>query len=113
VKVRVGFEKLDPRILPDMSVKVAFQSAGSAGEAKTAQRVLSVPKSAVQQWNGRDVVWLIRDGTAERRAVTLGPADGDQVSIAAGLNGGEQVVLEGQDKLVDGARITGTESGTK
>src|SRR5207237_7724228 len=56
VKVRVGFEKLDRRMLADMSVKVAFQSAG---EAKTAQRVLSVPKSAVHQWNGRDVVWLI------------------------------------------------------
>src|SRR5204863_4845314 len=68
VKVRVGFEKLDPRILPDMSVKVAFQSAADAKPA--AEKMLSVPKAAVQQWNGRDVVWLARDGVAERRAGT-------------------------------------------
>src|SRR5207249_8540019 len=59
VKVRVGFEKLDPRILPDMSVKVAFQSAADAKPAD--EKMLSVPKAAVQQWNGRDVVWLVHN----------------------------------------------------
>src|SRR5205085_2062160 len=51
VKVRVGFEKLDPRILPHMSVKVAFQTAG---ETKVADRRLTIPKSAIRQIDARD-----------------------------------------------------------
>src|SRR5947208_2209577 len=68
VKVRVGFEKLDPRILPDMSVKVAFQSAAAATNPT---RVVTIPKAALQQRDGRDIVWLVRDGVVERRAVTV------------------------------------------
>jgi RND family efflux transporter MFP subunit len=105
VKVRVGFVKLDPRILPDMSVKVAFQSAGPTTNAA---RVVTVPKSAVQQRDGRDIVWLVRDGVAERRAVTVGAERGDEISIVAGLDAGEKVIVEPQDKLVDGAKVTGS-----
>ena len=109
VKVRVGFEKLDPRILPDMSVKVAFQESVEAkGTAPAAERALIVPKAAVAQHDGRDVVWLVRDGVAERRAVTVGAANGDDITIAAGLSAGEQVVVEGKESLVDGAKVTGT-----
>ena len=103
VKVRVGFEKLDPRILPHMSVKVAFQNAG---EAKVANAGMTIPKSAVRQRDGRDVVWVVRDSRAERRAVTLGAARSDEVAVAAGLNGGERIVIDGADHLADGARVT-------
>jgi HlyD family secretion protein len=71
VKVRVGFEKLDPRILPDMSVKVAFQDAprsaasSSSDEEKAGTRAsMIIPKSAVRQNDGRDIVWVVRDGRA-------------------------------------------------
>jgi len=103
VKVRMGFEKLDPRILPDMSVKVAFQSSG---EAAAAQRSPTIPKAAVRQRDGRDIVWIVRDGRVERRAVTVGTARGDQVTIAAGVRGGDRVVVEGPDNLAEGARVT-------
>src|SRR4029079_3194979 len=63
VKVRVGFEKLDPRILPDMGVKVAFQSSGAA---TTQQTVLLIPKAAVQQDHGRDIVWVVTGDRVER-----------------------------------------------
>jgi HlyD family secretion protein len=102
VKVRVGFEKLDPRILPHMSVKVAFQTAG---EGKVAQP-LRIPKAAVRQREGRDIVWLVHDSRAERRAVTIGTTHDDEIVIAAGLNGGERLVIDGADNLVDGARVT-------
>jgi RND family efflux transporter MFP subunit len=103
VKVRVGFEKLDPRILPDMSVKVAVQSAG---ETKTTPRSLTIPRSAVRQLDGKDFVWVVRDGSVARRAVILGAARGDEVAIAAGLNGGEKIVLDGADKLTEVSRVT-------
>jgi RND family efflux transporter MFP subunit len=113
VKVRIGFVKLDPRILPDMSVKVAFQSAAEApatsqGAVATPPLIL-LPKAALRQWNGKDVVWLVHDGVAERRAVKVGDdsVSGDEVTIAAGVRAGEQVVVEGQDHLVDGAKVSG------
>jgi RND family efflux transporter MFP subunit len=112
VKVRVGFEKLDPRILPDMSVKVAFQNAphasssASSDEEKAGMRSKTIPKSAVRQHDGRDVVWVVRDGRAERRAVTVGTTRGEEVAIAAGLSGGEKIVVDRTDHLAEGARVT-------
>src|SRR5436190_1114212 len=103
VKVRVGFEKLESRILPDMGVKVAFQAVEGAPPA--AQNV-SVPKAAVRQRDGADMVWVVKNDRTERRAVTVGATRADQVTIAAGLSGGERGVGEGADKLADGARIT-------
>jgi RND family efflux transporter MFP subunit len=103
VKVRVGFEKLEPRILPDMGVKVAFQGAD---DKPSASRNIVIPKAAVQQRDGRDVIWIARDGRVEKRAVTVETRRGDEVTVTAGLNGGEKVVVEGADKLADGARIT-------
>jgi RND family efflux transporter MFP subunit len=103
VKVRVGFNELDPRILPDMSVKVAFQSTG---EATKAQADVTIPDSALSKRDGRDVVWIVRDGQVERRAVTVGGKTRDTVTIAAGVSPGERVVVEGTDQLVDGARVT-------
>ena len=103
VKVRVGFEKLDSRILPDMGVKVAFQSAGNG---QPAARNIAVPKIAVRQRDGRDMVWVVRDDRVERRAVTLGATRGDEVTIEAGLNDGEKIVVEGPADLTDAARVT-------
>jgi HlyD family secretion protein len=103
VKVRVGFEKLDPRILPDMSVKVVFQTTS---EARTAPRSLTIPRSAVRQIDGKNVVWIIRDERVERRAITPGEERGETVTVTAGLNGGEKIVVEGADKLTEGSRVT-------
>src|SRR5437667_3352752 len=69
VKVRVGFDKLDPRILPEMSVKVAFRD--NARAVGTADRSVVVPKTAIQQQDGHDAVLVVQNGRAERRAVTV------------------------------------------
>ena len=102
VKVRVGFEKLDPRILPQMSVKVAFR--GEA-ETKVTARNVTIPRSAIRQRDGRDVVWVMKEGRVERRAITTAGINGDEASVAAGLNAGERVVTEGGDNLNEGARV--------
>ena len=103
VKVRVGFDQLDPRILPDMGVKVAFQSADAA-PATTVSGVL-IPKSAVQDTDDRAVVWVMRDGRIERRAITVANTDGNDATIAAGLTAGERVVIDPSVALTDGARV--------
>jgi HlyD family secretion protein len=91
VKVRVGFDKLDPKILPQMSVKVGFRETNASGQA--ASTTVTVMKSAVQQRDGRDVVWVVQNGRAERRAVTVSSMGGDESAISAGVAGGERVVV--------------------
>jgi HlyD family secretion protein len=103
VKVRVGFDKLDARILPEMSVKVAFREAGGSGPV--AGRTVIVPKAAVQQQNGRDVVLVVLSGRAERRAVTVSKSRFDEVVISAGVAAGERVVVDWPSGLTDGAAV--------
>ena len=105
VKVRVGFIALDPRILPDMGVKVAFQSKEKE-EGPSSSVMITVPKSAVRLVEGKNVVWLVNNGRAERRAVTVGETLGDQITIAAGLNGGERIVIEAPENLAENAAVT-------
>ena len=103
VKVRVGFDKLDRRILPDMSVKVAFREA--TGFAPVPGRLVTVPKSAVQREDGRDVVMVVQNRRAERRAVTVGSLVGDEAVISAGIVAGEKVVVDWPKGLDDGAVV--------
>ena len=105
VKVRIGISQLDPRILPEMGVKVAFQSAETEKNDVVRANVL-VPKTALQKVDERDVVWVLRDGRVERRAVTIVPSEGDEASITAGLNHGERVVINAPPGLIDGSRVS-------
>jgi HlyD family secretion protein len=106
VKVRIGFEKLDPRILPDMGVKTSFleeQAPGQTDEPVKAR--LFVPKTAVRSESGQSIVFVVREDRVERRAVKVGSAQGDQVEVVSGLNSGDRVVVEGHDSLADGTRV--------
>ncbi|HSI63615.1 MAG TPA: efflux RND transporter periplasmic adaptor subunit [Candidatus Saccharimonadia bacterium] len=108
VKVRIGFEKLDPRILPEMGVKVSFQSAPqelAASPSKTVRLVI-VPKEAVHQDHGAAVAWVVKDGRVERRAITVNGSDAENTTVAAGLSAGEKLVLNAPADLKDGAKVT-------
>jgi RND family efflux transporter MFP subunit len=105
VKVRVGFEKLDPRILPDMGVKVAFQGAVAPGPAA---RIVIVPRTAVRTRDGHEVVFVAHDGRALQRAVNVAVKNGDEYSLSAGVAGGETVIVEGPEDLADGTPIAET-----
>lgn len=106
VKVRVGFNQLDPRILPDMGVKVAFQSGEQKKDTAAPRNLVTVPKAAVQRMDGRDIVWVVKGDRIERRAVTVSDSLGDESTIAAGLSGGESVVVQTSQTLAEGARVT-------
>ena len=103
VKVRVGFQELDERILPQMGVKVAFHSAEMDKQAVSSTR--SIPAVAVRREGDRTVVFVIRNGTAERRAVRLGSERNNAVLVLSGLAAGERVIVEPPTDLVDGARV--------
>jgi len=104
VKVRISFIQLDPRILPDMGVKVTFLGDEPKGAQGSAARML-VPQTAVRSENGSSIVFVYHDGAVERRAVRIGDARGSNREIVAGLADGDQVVVSGFDGLHDGAQV--------
>src|SRR5256886_5826762 len=103
VKVRATFDRLDPRILPDMGVKVTFLGE-ERGAPATAGRVL-IARAALVEEGGITAVFVQRDGKAGRRAVRLGQARGNEQEIIAGLSDGEQVVTTGAKQLRDGQSV--------
>jgi RND family efflux transporter MFP subunit len=106
VLVRIGFNELDPRILPDMGVKVTFlreEEDTASQDGAVRNRAVMVPKAAVRTENSQTVVFVVKGDLVERRAVKVGGTDGDRVEILAGLQSGEQVVSPVPSDLQDGA----------
>ena len=107
VLVRIGFEELgDPRILPDMGVKVTFLRDAADQAAPAARAVALIPRGAVRAENDRSYVFLVRQETVERRAIQTGGTDGDRVEVLAGLTAGDRVVVAPPPELADGVAIT-------
>ncbi|HUR40704.1 MAG TPA: efflux RND transporter periplasmic adaptor subunit [Verrucomicrobiae bacterium] len=106
VKVRIGIQVRDARIIPDMGVRVSFlpEEEVQGAEAAKPQGVL-VPAAAIKDEGGTKVVFVITGETVERRAVGVGAERGGQVNVTAGLSGGERVALGELEKLQDGARV--------
>jgi len=107
VRVRLGFEQLDPRILPDMGVKVAFLGEEKTGAGAAAGKpVVTIPRAALRKDGDRDVVFVIQPGDrVERRAIGVAAGTGDEAVVTSGLAAGERVVVEGPADLKDGASI--------
>ncbi|MHC1765852.1 MAG: efflux RND transporter periplasmic adaptor subunit [Verrucomicrobiia bacterium] len=101
VKVRVAFDQLDARMLPQMGVKVAFQSSPGGTE----KVMIAIPKTAVRKDKNRDVVFLVTGGKVERRAVNVGSMDGGQATIVAGLSGGDRIIVKAPAGLKEGDRV--------
>ena len=104
VKVRIGFEQLDPRILPDMGVKVSFLNERPAAEAAARPR-LTVPKTAIRSADGKSIVFVMHDDRVERRAVSVGSTIGDSTEVLSGVSAGERVVVDGPQTLKDGDKV--------
>ena len=105
VKVRIGFEQLEPRILPDMGVKVSFLSERPKTDAAAVKPRLLVPKTAIRSVDGRSVVFVMHDDRVERRAVSVGTTSGDQTEVLSGVSAGERIVVDGPPTLKDGDKV--------
>lgn len=105
VEVRVGFDELDPRILPDMGVKVAFHETEREQDSDAVVSGMLVPSAALQREGGRDVVYVVLEGRAERRAVAVAGERGEFSIISSGLEPGENVIVNAPPGLVDGAEV--------
>lgn len=104
VKVKVRFIEIDPRILPDMNAKATFMQKPDQNGKTEASRV-TVPKSAINQRDGKTIVFVFNNGQVVAQQVTVGNEFGDRVEIKQGLAGGEQVIIRGAENLADGSRV--------
>jgi len=105
VLVRIGFNELDPRILPDMGVKVTFLREADAAAPVAQQAMTLVPKGAVKADGPNSYVFLVTQATVERRAIKTGGTDGDRLEVTAGLKGGDRVVVSPPPELAAGVKI--------
>jgi multidrug efflux system membrane fusion protein len=99
VRLKATFPNTDHRLFPNQFVNVRLVLDVRRG-------VTAVPAAAVQRSPGGAFVYVVRpDSAVEARKVTVGPAEGDDVAIDAGLRLGEQVVVDGAERLRDGSRV--------
>jgi RND family efflux transporter MFP subunit len=101
VRVRIGFDERDARILPDMGVKVAFLEAETPGPSPADGGVL-VPGAAVRGAGEDRYVLVVEADRARRRGIGDLQPSGDRVRIGAGLAAGERVIVGGPADLSDG-----------
>jgi RND family efflux transporter MFP subunit len=104
VKVRLKFDALDPRILPDMGVKVAFRETAEQESTATPAQSL-VPQQAVRTDGGQAVVFVVEDEIVDRRAVSTGRSMGTDIEIVAGVTPGDRVVVSESSGLSDGQKV--------
>jgi RND family efflux transporter MFP subunit len=102
VLVKVRFVERDPRVLPDMSAKVAFLSR----EVKDIEKkpVVAVQPAAIVEREGRQTVFAIKDERASAIAVTTGAKIGDLIEIR-GVKPGEKLILLPAAKVQDGTAV--------
>lgn len=103
VLVKVRFVDRDPRVLPDMSAKIAFLSKPVPPEDR--KPLVAVQPAAVVERDGKKVVFVIRDGKAQQVPVTTGARIGELVAVQ-GVKPGDTLVLAPGDKLADGSKVT-------
>ena len=110
VLVRIGFDKLDARILPDMGVKVTFlkdeDSQNPSPAVMGAQPTVLVPKAAIINSGGQDIVFVVKNDHVERVAIKVGGNDADRMEVLAGLSAGDRVVVSPPPTMANGALVT-------
>ncbi len=111
VQVKVSITDRDPRILPEMGARVDFledsiPAAAAGGPTPGRRPRFRVPAAAVREAGGESVVWLVRNGRLEPRAVEAGPVSAGYREVRSGLAGGERLLVGGVEEPEAGMRVT-------
>jgi membrane fusion protein, multidrug efflux system len=99
VKVRAQFDNADNALFPNQFVNAQLL-------VKTLHDVVTVPTAAIQRGAPGTYVYVInQDNTVAVRPIKIGPTDGPMAAVESGLSLGDRVVVDGTDRLRDGARV--------
>ena len=104
VLVKVGFKNYDSRVLPEMSAKVSFLSEKKEGEENQLP-VLTIPLSAVDELNGKKIVYVVKDDKAFQKEISTGRLLGSYVEIISGLNEGDEIIDNLNENIKDGVQV--------
>ena len=104
VKVRIAIAQKDPRLLPEMGVRVSFLEDASTGPAQTREGVL-VPTSAIVERQDDRLVFVLDGDRVREHRIVLGDLVGDRRQVTKGLAAGDRVVRDPPPGLKDGARV--------
>lgn len=99
VKLKARFENADGKLFPNQFVNVRLL-------AQTLKGVLTIPANAVQRGTNGIYVYVVgADNKVSQRSVAIGTSENERVVVESGLKAGEQVVVEGTDRLRDGMEV--------
>lgn len=107
VKVRIGMDVKDTRIVPDMGARVAFLNdakPAAQAEAKPLPGVL-VPSEAIRQGDQGSLAYVVKNGRLEERKLTLGQAMSSSRQVLSGIAAGERVALAPPDGAKSGDKV--------
>lgn len=102
VKVRISFDQLDEKILPDMGVKVSFLSTEI--EKENSPKIL-IPKNSTFKENNNTYVFIVEENKVEKRAISTGSVFENNISVTSGLTSGDKIAVTNLDKLTDKSEI--------
>ena len=118
VKVRIAFDRTDPRILPDMGVQVWFYDAPrsktsdtAAAQETSAAQSITVPRSAIRGNGSSSYVFTIVDAHAHKQSVTIGAPSGGRVTVLEGLSAGDVVITHSDKPLANGMPVRPGKAG--
>ncbi len=102
VKIKAEFGNKDGRLFPNQFVNVRML-------VDTLQGVVTMPTSAAQRGSQGMYVFVVKpDNTVALRTVKLGPSEGELSAVLSGVAAGDRVVIDGTDRLREGAKVTPT-----
>ena len=105
VKLRAEFDNSDDKLFPNQFVNAQLL-------VKSLKDVVTVPTAAIQRGAPGTYVYIINaDNTVSVRPIKVGPTDGEKAAVDSGLAPGDRVVIDGADRLRDGAHVTIPGSG--
>jgi len=104
VLVKVAFKNYDSSVLPEMSAKVSFLSKQNI-EDENQEPVLTAPLSAVENLDGKKIVYIVVDDKAVQKEITTGRLFGNYVEITSGLEDGEKIINNLNEKVKDGIQV--------
>jgi multidrug efflux system membrane fusion protein len=104
VKFKGVFPNEDEALFPNQFVNARLL-------VDTKKDTVIIPAAAVQRSPTATFVYVVKSDAVAMRTITIGPSEGDDVAVETGLQPGEVVVVEGVDKLTDGAKVTAKAAG--
>lgn len=104
--VKLALANPSGRLMPGMVCRVLMPAAQrQTAEAATGSDILLPPRAVLLDENGHRFVWLAVNGKATLRRVEVGPLCADGILISAGLNDGDRVITEGNQKVSEGMAV--------